>query len=650
MKMHRLPASGVTLPFALALGLSVQPGLAPALASVQRPLAPMLPDMIVDVQSTTDAQAPAAPVQEPSASDLRDAIADIKRRLAEQQEGRESTGTGELTAELRAARETISELTQGMNRLRSERDNILSELQRMGDEISLRSDQIATLERELEQVTTSSTAEREQLEADLAQRLAERDGARDELANSAARLEAALAETDQLTTVLGQLRSEQATLEETLAESSATSQAELGKRNETITAADAEIERLTTELANETAALAATAVEGEDLRAQLNAMTLAAQNGSQEAEQNAAQAAALELQLQSERKARDLAEAELATQRERVRQVSLEAEGRLQERTSTLTSSIQSAEQRIEELETEMTSLREVATASVSEVQVLGEQLLTTFRENEELVNALTEVRGSKSLIESELEAARRDVELYSAQAALGSRGGDDASTAIVASLQEELRTARAEINELSEQLIRQDQLATDEGDPTTLSDRLLELEAQLADTSAQNAELSTELAILKGDAAGETSVDAVQSVSVSDPQVAQLLSELNAVEAGAGWIMTVPDGIIFAPGSDELADEANEPLSKVASLLRYFADQPVRVVGHTDSYGDPNVNRVLSVARAESVRDYLAGNFGLNVSRIAAEGFGEEQPIASNDTVSGRRANRRVEVFVLSE
>ena len=67
-------------------------------------------------------------------------------------------------------------------------------------------------------------------------------------------------------------------------------------------------------------------------------------------------------------------------------------------------------------------------------------------------------------------------------------------------------------------------------------------------------------------------------------------------------------------------------------------------VAGHTDSDGDAAYNKDLSQRRAQSVVNYLTGQ-GVEGSNMIAKGFGEEQPIADNDSAEGKAANRRVEL-----
>ncbi|MDP4704209.1 MAG: OmpA family protein, partial [Polaribacter sp.] len=72
-------------------------------------------------------------------------------------------------------------------------------------------------------------------------------------------------------------------------------------------------------------------------------------------------------------------------------------------------------------------------------------------------------------------------------------------------------------------------------------------------------------------------------------------------------------------------------------------------IEGHTDSTGSANVNSRISKARAMAVRDYLVKK-GIATTRLDAQGFGEGQPIASNDTAEGREQNRRVVVKVTNK
>ena len=81
--------------------------------------------------------------------------------------------------------------------------------------------------------------------------------------------------------------------------------------------------------------------------------------------------------------------------------------------------------------------------------------------------------------------------------------------------------------------------------------------------------------------------------------------------------------------------------------MLGQYRETYIDVYGHTDSTGSDAYNQGLSERRALSVADYLSGH-GVQSARIATRGYGESQPIASNDTPQGQAANRRVEVKIV--
>jgi outer membrane protein OmpA-like peptidoglycan-associated protein len=105
--------------------------------------------------------------------------------------------------------------------------------------------------------------------------------------------------------------------------------------------------------------------------------------------------------------------------------------------------------------------------------------------------------------------------------------------------------------------------------------------------------------------------------------------------------------GLQFPSASAEIKPDNFSLLTKVQRVLREFPDQSITITGHTDSRGNEDYNQQLSEKRAEAVRDYLLANMALSVDRITAKGYGESQPIASNDTDQGRAKNRRIDIRV---
>ncbi|WP_148252610.1 OmpA family protein [Aidingimonas lacisalsi] len=107
---------------------------------------------------------------------------------------------------------------------------------------------------------------------------------------------------------------------------------------------------------------------------------------------------------------------------------------------------------------------------------------------------------------------------------------------------------------------------------------------------------------------------------------------------------LNMPDSVTFAFDSSELTSEARRALDDVTDVLRQYPETRINIAGHTDSTGSEAYNQRLSERRAEAVGGYLQQG-GVNASRLSMAGYGESQPVASNETDQGRAQNRRVEV-----
>ena len=110
---------------------------------------------------------------------------------------------------------------------------------------------------------------------------------------------------------------------------------------------------------------------------------------------------------------------------------------------------------------------------------------------------------------------------------------------------------------------------------------------------------------------------------------------------------LNMPAGITFAFNSSAIQPQFQGTLNQVAQTLAQYNQTYIDVLGHTDSVGSDAFNQTLSEQRAGSVANYLASQ-GVNRARIATRGYGETQPVASNDTEVGRAENRRVNIRVV--
>jgi outer membrane protein OmpA-like peptidoglycan-associated protein len=105
--------------------------------------------------------------------------------------------------------------------------------------------------------------------------------------------------------------------------------------------------------------------------------------------------------------------------------------------------------------------------------------------------------------------------------------------------------------------------------------------------------------------------------------------------------------GVNFDFDKANIRDDARPVLDEAINTLKEAGEIELSVEGHTDSVGTEEYNQGLSVRRANSVADYLADG-GIARDRMSVKGFGESQPVATNDTDDGRAQNRRVELKVV--
>lgn len=122
-------------------------------------------------------------------------------------------------------------------------------------------------------------------------------------------------------------------------------------------------------------------------------------------------------------------------------------------------------------------------------------------------------------------------------------------------------------------------------------------------------------------------------------------LAALNARKTERGLVITLGD-VLFDLNQAELKPGSERNVQKIADFLREYPERNVLVEGFTDSTGSDSYNQLLSEQRAEAVRTFLIAK-GIRPDRITARGYGESNPVASNDTPATRQLNRRVEIVI---
>ena len=116
----------------------------------------------------------------------------------------------------------------------------------------------------------------------------------------------------------------------------------------------------------------------------------------------------------------------------------------------------------------------------------------------------------------------------------------------------------------------------------------------------------------------------------------------------GEGIKITFDSGILFDVNSSSVQAAGRQNLANLAEILIKYEDTDILIEGHTDATGSDDYNLTLSRNRAQSVANILEGS-AVQVPRFTIMGYGEMQPIDSNDTATGRQANRRVEIAIMA-
>ena len=114
----------------------------------------------------------------------------------------------------------------------------------------------------------------------------------------------------------------------------------------------------------------------------------------------------------------------------------------------------------------------------------------------------------------------------------------------------------------------------------------------------------------------------------------------------GEGIQVTFDSGLLFDFDSDAIRPDAARNLTELAQSLKKYPSSQLLIVGHTDSKGDESYNQGLSYRRANAAATYLQAQ-GVARTRVATNGRGEYEPVATNETDAGRQLNPRVEVAI---
>lgn len=271
------------------------------------------------------------------------------------------------------------------------------------------------------------------------------------------------------------------------------------------------------------------------------------------------------------------------------------------------------------------------------------------------LVAIIVAACSSTSTLENRTEQLRAEFDTLSQQGALQEHAAIEAQQA-----QDELRTLEQMLDDSADESEIQQQLY--------LVERQLEvvretMQMQQADAVIDNAETERKDVIIsqteqklqqaeqRADMMEVAAINAEEMLAEMQGQVELLQEEvedLSAEETDRGMVLTLGD-ILFETDEADLKNSSSNGIAKVAEFLNNYPERQILIEGHTDSTGSAEYNQELSVARAESVKDALV-SYGVDHGRIDTDGFGQERPVATNDSDFGRTQNRRVEIVILDD
>ncbi|MFZ6773857.1 OmpA family protein [Undibacterium sp. SXout7W] len=189
---------------------------------------------------------------------------------------------------------------------------------------------------------------------------------------------------------------------------------------------------------------------------------------------------------------------------------------------------------------------------------------------------------------------------------------------------------------EFTKQKIAEESISTSAKERDDIRLRQRTQEADRANSRAQQAEISTQVA-------QSNNQDAQQKVVLLSSE----LAELKAKNTERGIVITLGD-LLFGIDDVRLNPEGLRIVQKLAAVLQTNVKQMVQIEGYTDSTGTKSHNLQLSERRASAVRSALQ-LMGISRDRIGIHGYGEEYPLIDNLTAENRQLNRRVEI-VLSD
>jgi len=306
--------------------------------------------------------------------------------------------------------------------------------------------------------------------------------------------------------------------------------------------------------------------------------------------------------------------------------------------------------------------LMDTADAYATQYHSTKKQLIATSRET------VQTAEDARSIAVKRIEEVRRaDERQASSDAQARSQAQADSANLLKEQAQSDAAGSQAQADSAN---LLKEQAQSDAAKSQAQADsaNLLKEQAQSDAAGSQAAEAQAHADLLRTQTASDAAITAAQADAAASRSIAdkaqqdqhqsdsekaalraQLSEQLNRIlatrDSARGLIVSMSD-VLFDTGMYSLKPGAREKLAKVAGILIAYPSLEIQVGGYTDNVGGDEMNQKLSENRAGTVRDYLVGA-GVATNSVTAKGFGNSEPVASNDNSAGRQENRRVELVV---
>ena len=217
-------------------------------------------------------------------------------------------------------------------------------------------------------------------------------------------------------------------------------------------------------------------------------------------------------------------------------------------------------------------------------------------------------------------------------------------------------QAARAQAEQQAADAARAQQQAQQQAEAEAQARAQAQQQAEAAAAAQQQAQQQAEQQQAAAQQAQQQAQQAQQQAEQARQQAAQLraslLEQFNRIlpttDTSRGLKVNLAD-VLFDTAKYDLKEPAREALAKLSGIVLSHPGLKLQVEGFTDSTGTETFNQTLSENRAGSVRAFLIAQ-GVDPNSVSAVGYGESNPVASNDTAQGRQQNRRVEILISGE